>query len=113
MRRKFSTVFAIAMVMAMLLAAVIPAAAAPVSAPTFDQSPTFTAVTDVTPLRSGVVVEPKDAVGPATYIVQLADAPLATYQGTVAGFAATSRTSDIAAANVRRLNTDPLSRTYL
>ncbi len=90
MRRKFSTVFAIAMVVAMLLAAVIPAAAAPASAPTFDQSPNFTEVTDVTPLSSGVVVEPKDAVGPATYIVQLSDAPLATYQGTVAGFAATS-----------------------
>jgi uncharacterized repeat protein (TIGR01451 family) len=87
---KLSTVFAIAMVVAMLLAAVIPAAAAPAAAPTFDQSPHFTEVTDVTALTSGVVVEPKDAVGPATYIVHLNNVPLASYQGGIEGLTATN-----------------------
>ena len=77
MRRKLSTVFAISMVVAMLFAAVVPVGAAPV----YDQSPTFTEETDVTVVTSGIVVEPKGAVGPATYIVQLSDAPLASYRG--------------------------------
>jgi len=84
-RRKLSTVFAISMVVAMLFAAVVPVGAAPV----YDQSPTFTEETNVTTVTSGVVVEPKDASGPATYIVHLDNVPLASYEGGIEGLNAT------------------------
>ena len=40
--------------------------------------------------RTGLVVEPKGAIGSELYIVELADAPLATYRGGVEGLAPTS-----------------------
>ena len=47
-------------------------------------------VTDVRPAGQGKLLEPKGAAGAAYYIVQLSDAPLASYRGGVEGLTATS-----------------------
>ncbi|MEA3337421.1 MAG: S8 family serine peptidase [Chloroflexota bacterium] len=87
MNGKTSRILVLLMVVAMLVTAALPAAAAPATA---DQAPEFTKATAQAVDRTGVVVEPKGATGPALYIVELTDAPLATYRGGVEGLAATS-----------------------
>ncbi|MEH6816988.1 MAG: S8 family serine peptidase [Pseudoalteromonas distincta] len=55
-----------------------------------DKTKTSTSTTRVAKAVKKIVVEPDLASGEYTYIVRLADLPLATYDGSVVGFAATS-----------------------
>lgn len=75
----------------MLTAALLTLVAVVSAAPSRDRSvdATFEEATAVQ-IGSGIVVEPKGVTGSAVYIVQLADAPLATYRGNIGGLQATS-----------------------
>jgi hypothetical protein len=66
------------------------------SVPEADDQPAFEPVEAVA-VRTGIVRQPKDATGPAVYIVQLADASLVDYAGEVNGLEATS--PDVTGAN--------------
>ena len=90
MNGKLKNVLGLLMVVAMLITAVMPVAAAPTSSvySPAEKAPEFKAAT-ATPV-SAPVIEPKGATGPAIYIVELTDAPLATYRGGVTGLEATS-----------------------
>ncbi|MCA9871115.1 MAG: S8 family serine peptidase, partial [Anaerolineae bacterium] len=64
----------------------------------------------VKPAGSGTLVQPKDAVGPAVYVVQLDDVPLASYRGGIEGLEATNPK----ALGETRLNVNsPASQAYL
>ena len=82
MRRKILLVTL--MLVALLVANAVAIAAEPdADAPIFEEAV-------ATPVGSGVVVQPKDAAGPATYMVILNDVPLASYRGGIEGLAATN-----------------------
>lgn len=94
MRKKLFSVFSILVLLSML---VVPVSATPAPA-----SATSTA-------GGAPVIEPDGAQGPAIYIIQLADPPVATYTGGVDGLAATSPSATGAA----RLDAkSPASRAY-
>ncbi|MCA9967202.1 MAG: protease inhibitor I9 family protein, partial [Anaerolineales bacterium] len=75
----------------MLAAALLVLVAAVSAAPSPDRAidGSFEEATAVR-VGTGIVVEPKGVTGSAVYIVQLADAPLATYRGNIGGLQATS-----------------------
>ncbi|MFN2164929.1 MAG: S8 family serine peptidase, partial [Anaerolineae bacterium] len=75
MKLKSLAIFSLIMVMAMVAGTAMAAPAAPGSAS-----------------GGGLLLQPADATGPALYIVQLADPPLASYYGGMENYAATSPT---------------------
>lgn len=83
MRRKILLVTL--MLVALVVANAVAIAAEPsVDAPVFEEAV-------AQPVGSGTVVQPKDATGPATYMVILNDVPLASYRGGIDGLAATNQ----------------------
>jgi len=73
------------MLIALVVANAVAIAAEPdADAPVFEEA-------IAQPVGTGVVVEPKGATGPATYIVVLNDVPLASYRGGIEGLAATNQ----------------------
>ena len=79
------------------------------SVPEADDQPAFEPVEAVA-VRTGIVRQPKDATGPAVYIVQLADASLVDYAGEVNGLEATS--PDVTGANKLDAQS-PASQAYM
>lgn len=102
MRRKILLVTL--MLVALLVANAVAIAAEPdADAPVFEEA-------IATPVGSGVVVQPKDAAGPATYMVILNDVPLASYRGGIEGLAATN----LAASGSSKVNANSAaSEAYL
>ncbi|MCB8987670.1 MAG: S8 family serine peptidase [Ardenticatenaceae bacterium] len=102
MRRK------VLLVTLMLIALVVANAVAIAAEPAADAS-VFEGAT-AQPAGSGVVVQPKDAAGPAIYLVILNDVPLASYRGGIEGLAATNPS---ASGKAKLDASSPASQAYL
>lgn len=114
MRRRVNHLLVLLMIAAMLIVGALPTAAAPPPGATAVQPaakkvPNFSEATAVPASSGGVVLQPKNAKGPATYLVRLADPPLASYRGGIPGLAPTSP----AVTGARKLNVkSPASLAY-
>ena len=85
MNRKNLRVKLLPLTLIVIIAMVVPTAFAAPAEPLAPNTPLISEFN----AESGRVFEPKDASGPAVYIVALNDTPLATYRGGVAGLEAT------------------------
>ena len=96
MKAKLSKIFALLIILTMIVSPVaaqtVPETSDPPPSTQIENEYNFEPVDDVevvATFNSRVVGEKKGAIAPATYIVQLKDAPVASYQGGVSGLTAT------------------------